>query len=153
MTFTKIIRTQILTPQQSEQINNAWNNEYPVDLMNRFSLLLDGCDEFLHYIIEDVFGSIAAWGVVFVKENERRFSILVVNKYQGQGLGKQLIEAFKKDYPIFYGWVIDHDDDVKTNGEKYVSPLPFYLQLGFTILNEQRIDTEMISAVKVRFKE
>jgi GNAT superfamily N-acetyltransferase len=90
---------------------------------------------------------------MFEKEDERRFSILVVNKYQGQGLGKQLIEAFKKDYPIFYGWVIDHDDDVKTNGEKYVSPLPFYLQLGFTILNEQRIDTEMISAVKVRFKE
>jgi len=91
-------------------------------------------------------------GVKFETDEERRFSILVLSKYKGQGIGKHLIDSFKKDYPIFYGWVIDHDNDVKANGEKYVSPLPFYLKLGFNILNEQRIDTEMISAVKVIFQ-
>jgi GNAT superfamily N-acetyltransferase len=107
----------------------------------------------MHYIIENEKQEIIAWGVMFEKEDEHRFSILVVKKYQGQELGKQLIDSFKKDYPIFYGWVIDHDNDVKINGEKYVSPLPFYLKHGFKILNEQRIDTEMISAVKVEFKD
>ena len=153
MTFQTIIKTKELSDSQVGQIDRAWNDEYPIKMNNRFGILLNDAKSYMHYFIENEKQEVIAWSVMFEKENERRFSILVVNKYQGQGLGKQLIEAFKKDYPIFYGWVIDHDDDVKTNGEKYVSPLPFYLQLGFTILNEQRIDTEMISAVKVRFKE
>lgn len=152
MTFQTIIKTSILSQSQSEQIDQAWNDEYPIKLNNRFALLLINATSHMHYIIENEKKDVMAWGVMFEKDNELRFSIVVVNKYQGQGLGKQLIEAFKKDYPIFYGWVIDHDNDVKMNGEKYVSPLPFYLQLGFTILKEQRIDTEMISAVKIEYK-
>jgi GNAT superfamily N-acetyltransferase len=152
MTFQTIIKTKELSDSQVEQIDRAWNDEYPIKLNNRFGILLNDAKSYMHYFIENEKQEVIAWSVMFEKEDERRFSILVVNKYQGQGLGKQLIEALKKDYPIFYGWVIDHDNDVKTNGEKYVSPLPFYLQLGFTILNEQRIDTEMISAVKVEYK-
>ncbi len=153
MILQTIIKTKVLSQSQSEQIDRAWNDEYPIKLNNRYGILLCDAKSYMHYIIENEKQEVIAWGVMFEKEDERRFSILVVNKYQGQGLGKKLIEAFKKDYPIFYGWVIDHDNDVKANGEKYVSPLPFYLQLGFTILKEQRIDTEMISAVKVKFKE
>jgi GNAT superfamily N-acetyltransferase len=153
MTFQTIIKTKELSNSQVEQIDRAWNDEYPVKLNNRFALLLSDATSYMHYIIENEKQEIIAWSVMFEKEDEHRFSILVIKKHQGQGLGKQLIDAFKKDYPIFYGWVIDHDNDVKANGEKYVSPLPFYLQLGFTILKEQRIDTEMISAVKVGFKE
>jgi GNAT superfamily N-acetyltransferase len=153
MIIQTIIQTKELSNSQVEQIDRAWNDEYPIKLNNRFGILLNDAKSYMHYIIENEKQEVIAWGVMFEKEDERRFSILVVNKYKGQGLGKKLIEAFKKDYPIFYGWVIDHDNDVKANGEKYVSPLPFYLQLGFTILKEQRIDTEMISAVKVKFKE
>jgi GNAT superfamily N-acetyltransferase len=153
MIIQTIIQTKELSNSQVEQIDRAWNDEYPIKLNNRFGILLNDAKSYMHYIIENEKQEVIAWGVMFEKEDERRFSILVVNKYKGQGLGKKLIEAFKKDYPIFYGWVIDHDNDVKANGEKYVSPLPFYLQLGFTILKEQRIDTEMISAVKVKFKD
>lgn len=151
MTFQTIIKTSILSQSQSEQIHRAWNDEYPIKLNNRFGLLLIDSTSFMHYIVENDKQKIVAWGVMFEKEDERRFSILVVSNYKGQGLGKKLIDAFKKDYPIFYGWVIDHDNDVKMNGEQYISPLPFYIKLGFTILKEQRIDTEMIAAVKVKF--
>jgi GNAT superfamily N-acetyltransferase len=153
MSFQTIIKTKELSLNQVEQINQVWNDEYPIKLNNRFRILLNDAKSYMHYIIENEKQEIIAWGVMFEKEDEHRFSILVVKKYQGQELGKQLIDSFKKDYPIFYGWVIDHDNDVKINGEKYVSPLPFYLKHGFTILNEQRIDTEMISAVKVEFKD
>jgi hypothetical protein len=51
----------------------------------------------------------------------------------------------------FYGWVIDHDMDVKLNGEHYKSPMPFYLKHDFEILSEQRIDSEMIRAVLIRY--
>jgi GNAT superfamily N-acetyltransferase len=153
MSFQTIIKTKELSLNQVEQINQVWNDEYPIKLNNRFRILLNDAKSYMHYIIENEKQEIIAWGVMFEKEDEHRFSILVVKKYQGQELGKQLIDSFKKDYPIFYGWVIDHDNDVKINGEKYVSPLPFYLKHGFKILNEQRIDTEMISAVKVEFKD
>jgi GNAT superfamily N-acetyltransferase len=152
MTFQTIIKTKELSTSQAEQIHRAWNEEYPVKLNNRFGLLLSDVTSYMHYIIENDKQEIVAWGVMFEKDDERRFSILVDSNYKGQGLGKKLIDAFKKDYSIFYGWVIDHDNDVKMNGEKYVSPLSFYLKQGFTILNEQRIDTEMISAVKVEHK-
>jgi GNAT superfamily N-acetyltransferase len=151
MIIQTIIQTKELSNSQVEQIDRAWNDEYPIKLNNRFGILLNDAKSYMHYIIENEKQEVIAWGVMFEKEDERRFSILVVNKYKGQGLGKQLIDAFKNDYPIFYGWVIDHDNDVKANGEKYVSPLPFYLQLGFTILKEQRIDTEVLAAVKVKF--
>jgi GNAT superfamily N-acetyltransferase len=152
MSFQTIIKTKELSLNQVEQINQVWNDEYPIKLNNRFRILLNDAKSYMHYIIENEKQEIIAWGVMFEKEDEHRFSILVVKKYQGQELGKQLIDSFKKDYPIFFGWVIDHDNDVKINGEKYVSPLPFYLKHGFKILNEQRIDTEMISAVKVLFE-
>lgn len=153
MSFQTIIKTKELSSSQSEQIDRAWNDEYPIKLNNRFGLLLNDAKSHVHYIVENDKQEVIAWGVMFEKEDELRFSILVLSKYKGQGMGKLLIDAFKKDYPIFYGWVIDHDNDVKANGEKYVSPLPFYLKLGFNILNEQRIDTEMISAVKVIFQK
>jgi len=152
MSFQTIIKTKDLSSSQSEQIDRAWNDEYPIKLNNRFGLLLNDAKSHVHYIIEKEKQEVIAWGVMFEKEDELRFSILVLSKYKGQGMGKLLIDAFKNDYPIFYGWVIDHDNDVKANGEKYVSPLPFYLKQGFNILNEQRIDTEMISAVMVIFQ-
>lgn len=152
MTFQTIIKTKELSNRQVEQIDRAWNDEYPIKLKNRFGLLLNDAKSYMHYIIENEKQEIIAWGVMFEKEDEHRFSLLIVSKHQGEGLGKQLIDAFKNDYSVFYGWVIDHDNDVKANGEKYASPLPFYLRLGFIILQEQRIDTEMISAVKVVFK-
>lgn len=153
MTFQTIIKTKTLTPSQSEQIDRAWNDEYPVKLNNRFGLLFSDAKSHMHYIIEDEKQEIIAWGVMFEKDEERRFSILVLTKYKGQGLGKRLIDSFKKDYPIFYGWVIDHDNDLKSNGERYISPLPFYIKLGFKLLSDQRIYTEMISAVKVMFEK
>lgn len=152
MTFQTIIKTIVLSQSQSMQIDRAWNEEYPIKLNNRFGLLLNDTKSHLHYIIENEKQEVIAWGVMFEKDAERRFSILVLSKYKSQGLGKQLIDAFKKDYPVFYGWVIDHDNDVKANGEKYISPLPFYLKLGFNILSEQRIESEMIAAVKVVYK-
>jgi hypothetical protein len=53
----------------------------------------------------------------------------------------------------FYGWVIDHNDDLKANGEAYQTPMPFYLKQGFEILNDIRIDNEMIKAVLIKWSE
>ena len=71
----KIIKTKELTKIQFQQINELWNQEYPLKLKNRFELLLDGVENFNHYIIEQNC-QVIAWAVDFEIENEIRFSII-----------------------------------------------------------------------------
>ena len=149
----KIFKTKILTDRQKEDINALWNSEYPVKLKDRFPILLDGAAWHNHYIIEDLNASVIAWATDFEKENQVRFSIIVSSSHKGKGLGSALIDRLKAEHIEFYGWVIDHDDDVKLNGELYKSPMAFYLKHDFEVLNEQRIDSEMIKAVLIRWQE
>jgi len=147
----KIIKTTQLTKHQLAQINQLWNDEYPIKLKDRFPILLDGIDRYNHYFIEDKQQDIIAWAVDFEKEKQVRFSIIVSSNHKGKGLGSMLIKKLKEDNIEFYGWVIDHNDDLKNNGDQYLSPISFYLKHGFEILNDIRIDSEMIKAVLIKW--
>jgi GNAT superfamily N-acetyltransferase len=148
----EIIRTQKLTPHQAACINAMWNAAYPLKLKDRFPILLDGAVSFNHYIIEDTNHNVLAWAVDFKKDNEQlRFSIIVSAGQQGKGLGGKLIDKLKQENKEFYGWVIDHNEDKKSDGTAYQSPMPFYLKHGFEILPDNRIDTEMIRAVLIKW--
>lgn len=46
----KISKIKLVTPGQSSQINQLWNDEYPIKLKDRFLILLDETDNFNHYI-------------------------------------------------------------------------------------------------------
>ena len=146
-----IVKTQILNHAQFEQINRLWDEEYPRTLKGRFKNLLDGVEYFNHYLIESDDKVILAWAVEFKKDSEIRFSIIVDNRSQGKGFGKQLVEKLKENLDDFHGWVIDHDTALKENGDLYRSPLSFYQKLGFQILSDQRIDNETLKAVKIRW--
>ena len=148
----KITKTKTLSEKQSLQINKLWNEEYPIKLKDRFVILLDGVENYNHYIIEDDEQNVLAWAVDFEKENEIRFSIIVHSNYKGNGLGSMLVERLKTENKLFYGWVIDHNNDLKSNGEHYQSPMPFYLKHGFEILHDVRIESEMITAVKIKWE-
>ena len=145
----EIIKTKKLSDRQFQQINQLWNDEYPVKLKDRFGLLLEGVENFNHYLIEQN-NQIVAWAVDFEKDHETRFSIIVSSECQGKGLGSLLLKRLRRDVGEFYGWVIDHHNDLKQDGSFYSSPLNFYLKNGFEVMPEQRIDTEMINAVKVK---
>ncbi len=147
----KIIKTKTLSILQFAQINQLWNEEYPIKLKDRFSLLLDDVENYNHYIIEDVKHNIIAWAVDFEKENEIRFSIIVDSKFKRGGLGSILIERLKKQNKLLYAWVINHNNDLKGNYEYYQSPIAFYLKNGFVILEGLRIENEMIKAVKIKW--
>ncbi|MEO6305398.1 MAG: GNAT family N-acetyltransferase [Bacteroidia bacterium] len=146
----EIVKTKYLTDNQFRQINQLWNEEYPVNLKDRFGVLLDGVENYNHYFIEDEYHNIVAWAVDFEKENEVRFSIIVGSNNQGKGIGRLLVNRLKKDLGEFYGWVIDHNNDKKENGQDYQSPLLFYIKHGFEVLHNCRIDTELLKAVKVK---
>jgi GNAT superfamily N-acetyltransferase len=147
----KIIKTKSLSDKQVDQINKLWNDEYPTKLKDRFPILLEGADWYNHYIIEDLNNNVMAWAVDFEKDKQVRFSIIVASIHKGKGLGGMLIEKLKAENQEFYGWVIDHNDDLKSNGTFYQSPMPFYLKHGFEILSDVRIDNEMIKAVLIKW--
>jgi ribosomal-protein-alanine N-acetyltransferase len=146
----EILKIKKLADHQFQQINKLWNDEYPLKLKDRFGLLLDGVEKYNHYIIEQE-NKIVAWAVDFEKDNEVRFSIIVANTHQGKGLGSLLLNRLKADLGEFYGWVIDHNYDLKHDDTYYHSPLNFYLKNGFEVMEQNRLDTEMIKAVKVKY--
>jgi hypothetical protein len=42
---------------------------------------------------------------------------------------------------------------VKNDGSIYHSPISFYSKLNFEILNDKRLETPIISAVKIKWQE
>ena len=126
----EIIKTKKISENQFRQIHKLWNEEYPISLKDRFGLLLEGVEHYNHYLIEEN-NEVWAWAVDFEKDNETRFSIIVSLLHQGKGLGKLLLERLKRDLGAFYGWVIDHNNDIKQDGTHYKSPLSFYTNNGF----------------------
>jgi len=145
----EILKTKNITNIQFQQIHVLWNKEFPVKLRDRFGVLLDGVENFNHYLVEEN-NEVIAWAVDFEKENETRFSIIVDQNYRGRGLGSLLIARLKNDLGTFYGWVIDHNNDLKEDGTYYQSPLLFYVRQGFEVIRDQRIDSELLKAVKIK---
>lgn len=149
----EIIQTKTLSSVQCAQLNSLWNEEYPLKLKDRFPILLESTTWHNHFLIEDSNRLIIAWAVMFEQSHQIRFSIIVSKDHQGKGLGKTLLDQMKLNHNEFYGWVIDHNNDLKLNGENYISPLPFYLKQGFEIIPDQLINSEMIQAVLVGWKK
>lgn len=147
----QLFNTATLSDNQIQQIDVLWNQAYPKKLMNRFSILLGDATNYRHFILENEAQQVLGWAVLFDKENETRFSIIVGEASKGIGLGSRLMDALKQTCPCFYGWVIDHDNDIKNDGSIYRSPLTFYLKHDFEVLSDQRLDTPIIKAVKVKW--
>lgn len=148
-----ISRTKILDETIHREINELWDSEYPVRLNGRYLTLLDGVDNFEHILIRDENGKLMAWTVWFENEGEIRFSIIVDPRTSGQGLGTILLNELRKELDEFYGWVIDVEGDPKKDGSCYTSPLIFYRKNGFEVLEDVRIDNDIINAVKIRWKK
>jgi predicted GNAT family N-acyltransferase len=148
-----IHRTTTLTDNQLAQINQLWNEEYPTNLYGRLSILLNETENHRHFYINNQDGKIIAWCVLFINEEQDRFSIIVSSKTQGLGLGKRLLDAMKAEVTTFSGWVIDHENDVLQSGEKYRSPIDFYLKNGFEVIHDERLETSIISCVKVTWNK
>ena len=149
----KTITTPILSDQQKQAALNIWNAEYPV------RLLMPGMDEFdafintlikpKHYLLINETDEIVGWAAAFSIEPVRCFFIMLASSIHGKGHGTLLLNELKKDGTQLFGWAIDHDTDVKENGEPYPSPINFYRKNGFTINTDLRLENEQLSAVNI----
>ncbi len=151
----RIVKSDTLTESQKKQIVIIWNAEYPVGLMysstQGFNDYLSKLDDLTHYLIE-VDQTVIAWMSTFYRDNERWFAMMIDSTYQKQGLGKQLLQALKADHQEGYGWVVDHEEYLKVNGETYHSPLQFYLKNDFKLISDCRLELPQLSAVKISWR-
>ncbi|MFC0512813.1 N-acetyltransferase [Mucilaginibacter angelicae] len=149
----KIITSTFLTDFQKECAYNLWNNEYPQNLryntITEFDDYLNGLQEKKYYLLIDDEGIIAAWAATFERNNEKWFAIIINSAIHGKGHGTAILNEIKKEEQHLVGWVIDHERDSKVNGDKYRSPLTFYIKNQFNILPDSRIESATISAVKI----
>ncbi len=153
----QFIKTLKLSKSQKQEICDLWNNEYPEKLNYRnladFENYLKNLSIQSHIIMVDKDQNIKGWYFDFIRENEKWFAIILDSKFQGKGLGKKMLNLVKEKESELNGWVIDHSNDKKQNGEIYESPLSFYLKNGFEILVKNRLEHEKISAVKIKWKK
>ena len=148
-------QTTELTKKIRKEIFSLWNGEYPVQLNYKnileFDAYLDGLFDQSHILVFNEANQIVGWYFDFVRDNERWFAIILDSKAQRQNIGTRIVNLAKQQKPELHGWVIDHNNYKKSNGQGYNSPLQFYLKNGFKVQQEDKLEGEKISAVKVRW--
>lgn len=152
----KIIAQNNLSHTEREFVYRLWNQEYPRTLSYKTTADLEAylktLEDPIFYFALDTSDNPVAWSTLFNREGERWFAMIVADEAQRNGIGGQLLERMKEKERSLYAWAIDHFDDVKSNGEIYLSPLPFYLRNGFTICHGERFPSDILSAVKIMWK-
>jgi hypothetical protein len=136
-----------------DAIVTLWNDEYPAQLRMSVEAFTDFAargGEVTHYL-EQEGDTLSGWGMCFDRAGERWLSLIVAREDWGRGLGRKIVHAMQADEPVLCGWVIDHDRDHLASGERYTSPLGFYMKQGFDVLHDIRWEDDKISAVKIRW--
>ena len=152
----KFIKTTILSKSSKTQILELWNKEFPEQLnyqtLADFENYLSQLKDQSHILLVDDQQNIKGWYFDFARDYERWFAIILDVDMSGKGYGTQLLNLGKEKEAVLNGWVIDHANDKKRNGETYISPLNFYLKNGFEVLANHRLELKNLSAVKIRWE-
>lgn len=137
---------QELSVKRKKEIVHLWNAEYPQKLnytgLNELTQYLQALHDHHHLLLLDDKNDIQGWYFDFLREGERWFAILINRSIQSRGFGTRLLDQAKELRQELSAWVIDHNEDLKYDGTPYISPLPFYLKNGFSILPELRLESE-----------
>ena len=146
--------TKSLQTDKLLQLMRLWNNEYPASLAHKtiedFEAYLATLSYCKHYLLEEK-NAIFAWGFEFDRNEERWFALIIDKAQQGKRIGSQLLNFMKQSNRQLNGWVIDHGNATMSDGSFYRSPLAFYLKNDFQLVSHDRIDNEVISAVKIQW--
>ncbi len=151
-----ILKTSSPDSDQKQAIFSLWNDEYPAQLQFADLAALDGYLHNLgnpvHYFATNETNTIIGWAFTFEREGETWFAIIVAGAAQGKGIGSNLLNVLKENTTLLNGWVTDHYRYTKQNGQPYLSPFLFYIKSGFTAVTDIRLETPLLSAVKINWK-
>tara|TARA_R100000935_G_C2818450_1_gene158496 strand:+ start:1068 stop:1550 length:483 start_codon:yes stop_codon:yes gene_type:complete len=153
----RFIKRKKLTSGQKQEIFELWNNEYPRNL--KYNDIAE-LDEYLstledqnHILLIDDNGKIEGWYSDFIRDQERWFLAILNSKIQGKKFGTQILNMAKEANEQLNGWVINSDNFIKTNGQLYKSPTDFYKKQDFQILEETKLETDRLSAIKIKWSK
>lgn len=152
----QIVRRIVLSDTDKEDVLKLWNNEYPEQLVYNS---IEEFEEYLgnliyqnHALLIDEQGRVVGWYFDFIREEQKNFAIILDSDYHGKGYGTKLIGYAKEKHKELNGWVIDHNNYKKMNGDNYISPLEFYLKNGFEVIEKERLKSNKITAIKIKWK-
>lgn len=152
----KISRSTSLSPIDKHVILRLWNEGYADHLAHLNVASLDAYFEKLgnvvYYLLKDDKEDVFGWAITFDREDDRWFAIIVSEVMQGKGLGKIMMDRLKHDEVVLNGWVTDHNEDIRSDGKPYISPLNFYVKNGFKVLGDIRFEKGKLKAVKIRWE-
>jgi acetyltransferase (GNAT) family protein len=150
-----IVEQTDLTEAQKLRLFNLWNNEYPIKLcyptLSDFENYLGKLENKTHFLLVNEIQQILGWALLFERENEMWFAIIIDTSVQGKGFGSDLLKRLKSKTDTLSGWVIDHNNDKKSDGSDYKSPINFYIRNQFKTNNTIRLELDVISAVKIEW--
>lgn len=151
----KLVKKDLLSLEEKIQLHQLWNTEYPEQLkhesLDELDLYLKSLSSVKHYLLTDE-TIIKAWAFSFIRDNAIWFAIIVSHEIQRMNQGLFLLNQLKKENNSLNGWVVDHNNYKKENGQVYISPILFYKKMDFTINTETRLENEKLSAVKIRWE-
>lgn len=152
----EIINQASLSLKQKSQLLHLWNNEYPEQLAYKNR---EGLEQYLenltaqnHFLLVDEEETVLGWSFTFNREKETWFAIIISERLQGKGFGTKMLNMLKENEHKLNAWVTDHNRDKKLNGDSYKSPLEFYKKCGFNIIPEERLELDIISAIKIKWE-
>lgn len=152
----RLVRKKNLSEDEADLLMTLWNQEYPAKLMHKnltdFEKYINSLQNPSHILLK-IRDRIVGWASTFDRDGERWFLIILSSSIHRQGVGAAVIKILQDSETALNGWVIDHNRDLKRNGEFYFSPLDFYRSQGFAILKDQRLELPTISAVKIRWEK
>lgn len=153
----RFIKRKKLTSSQKQEIFELWNNEYPRNLkfndIAELNEYLSKLEDQNHILLIDDNGKIEGWYSDFIRDKERWFLAILNSKIQGKKFGTQILKLAKEANEELKGWVINSDNYIKTNGQPYKSPTDFYKKQGFQILEETKLETDRLSAIKIKWSK
>jgi len=151
----EILEAHSLTLDQKRVVMELWNKEYPRGLAHKS---IESFEGYLGSLSEPTFllalenDTVVGWAALFAREAQWWFAIILDETQQGKGLGTRLLSLLKEKTTLLYGWVIDSHTEIRKDGSLYRSPLEFYRKNWFFVLEDQRLELENLSAVKIRWE-
>ncbi len=128
-------RCTALNALQRASVFFLWNSEYPARLnyasQDELENYLTSLKDQHHILLVGEGDKVLGWYFDFIREEERWFAMILDAAIQGKGYGGELLDLAKQENKVLNGWVIDHENDLKANGEPYGSPLQFYINSEF----------------------
>ena len=152
----KITVTNTLNEETKKALLRIWNKEYPNQLkhdnLESFNAYLAPLKNKKHWLVYDS-SKVKGWYFEFDRDDVRWFAMILDRSIKNQGWGSKLLNMAKSEASVLNGWVIDHNSYNKSDNDIYKSPLNFYLQNGFEVLAGNRLETDKISAVHIKWQK